>query len=391
MGLRRLTKIKMIWAERDPQLLLTEEEDAHVDEEDASDLAAGIHIRRTKRDDKEESNQIPQPLKDASSPSVTPPATICDNQRAWNDSSSLHHLSQILASFPPGTDTDYQLDHIYEGLSTCYADPAEANHGVSSILDQINDLEVGKSKYDEEKKNTLPTSIDDWLEADPQMVKAKHYTSFETKLSPHSPKIKKETSFPCSDGRKLFEEEEDSQIVDCCPPTSSPSPNSDDATSFHAAETTSNSSCPLDGQLGADEDSMKTIFQKLDKADNAQDSPKSNLTDSSTTSLSPNKKKNLDQEEEQTGADDILDVELYLTHKKMTGHTFFHQHSGIHYGRPNVAASLATMKDHALQLGVSRVAVLVCGPKRIAHVCRKACIELSDSQVRFDYHEERFG
>ena len=75
----------------------------------------------------------------------------------------------------------------------------------------------------------------------------------------------------------------------------------------------------------------------------------------------------------------------------MTDHTSFHQHSGIHYGRPNVAASLATMKDHALQLGVSRVAVLVCGPKRIAYVCRKACIELSDSQVRFDYHEERFG
>ena len=136
---------------------------------------------------------------------------------------------------------------------------------------------------------------------------------------------------------------------------------------------------------------MKTDFQKLYMVDDAQDSPKSHLTDFSTTSLSPKKKKNLDQEEEQTVADDILDVELYLTHKKMTDHTSFHQHSGIHYGRPNVAASLATMKDHALQLGVSRVAVLVCGPKRIAHVCRKACIELSDSQVRFDYHEERFG
>ena len=86
---------------------------------------------------------------------------------------------------------------------------------------------------------------------------------------------------------------------------------------------------------------------------------------------------------------DVVDIEIYLTTglKRAAAHNV----PGLQMGRPDLSALFSQMREEAINLKEKRVAVCVCGPKRISNLCRKACIQLSDKRVRFDYHEEAFG
>ncbi len=88
--------------------------------------------------------------------------------------------------------------------------------------------------------------------------------------------------------------------------------------------------------------------------------------------------------------DKVLDIEIYLTQKEANASRTDHIPS-VKVGRPELALLFIQMKEEAIRLGEKRVAVCVCGPKRVSSLCRKACIVLSDNTVRFDYHEEAFG
>ena len=95
------------------------------------------------------------------------------------------------------------------------------------------------------------------------------------------------------------------------------------------------------------------------------------------------------QEPNLTRAGDVVDIDIYLT--KSRDAPTLHNISGLKFGRPDIAALFAQMRQEAIEQGEKRVAVCVCGPKRIMYLCRKACIELSDRKVRFDFHQESFG
>ena len=87
---------------------------------------------------------------------------------------------------------------------------------------------------------------------------------------------------------------------------------------------------------------------------------------------------------------DVLDIEIYLTQDYEQENAVNHI-PGLKTGRPDLAAIFQGLREEAQDLGEKRVAVCVCGPKRVAALCRKACIQLSDKTVRFDFHEEAFG
>jgi hypothetical protein len=86
---------------------------------------------------------------------------------------------------------------------------------------------------------------------------------------------------------------------------------------------------------------------------------------------------------------EVLDMQLYLTGKNCTSAT--EDMPFIKHGRPNIPELLAKSRQQAEASGHKRIAVLLCAPPSIAKICRKACIKMSDSKIRFDYHEEGFG
>lgn len=94
-------------------------------------------------------------------------------------------------------------------------------------------------------------------------------------------------------------------------------------------------------------------------------------------------------------SESVLDYEIYLTCEQRA-QTLFQsdmnlRDSCVKVGRPDLAALFSAMRQEAIALGERRVAVCVCGPRRIVHLCRQACIQLSDDKVRFDYHVETYG
>ncbi|KAL7575529.1 hypothetical protein ACA910_020110 [Epithemia clementina (nom. ined.)] len=98
---------------------------------------------------------------------------------------------------------------------------------------------------------------------------------------------------------------------------------------------------------------------------------------------------------------DVVDIEIYLTgdtskrsmlDRGGAAHASnYNGIPGLQQGRPDLASLFTQMRNDAIRFKEKRVAVCVCGPKRISYIARKACIELSDKKVRFDYHEESFG
>ena len=89
--------------------------------------------------------------------------------------------------------------------------------------------------------------------------------------------------------------------------------------------------------------------------------------------------------------EDVLDMHVHLTGKVSLSAESEHNLPGIKYGRPKIAEILSQTREQAASLGHKRVAVLVCAPRGIAEICRKACIKLTNRKVRFDYHEEGFA
>ncbi|KAL7577774.1 hypothetical protein ACA910_010531 [Epithemia clementina (nom. ined.)] len=107
--------------------------------------------------------------------------------------------------------------------------------------------------------------------------------------------------------------------------------------------------------------------------------------------------KEVEYESEIAGCD-VVDIEIYLTGNnvkramdKAQATSAQNDIPGLRLGRPDLASLFIKMREHAINLNEKRVAVCVCGPKRISYLARKACIELSDKKVCFDYHEEAFG
>jgi hypothetical protein len=86
---------------------------------------------------------------------------------------------------------------------------------------------------------------------------------------------------------------------------------------------------------------------------------------------------------------EVLDMQLYLTGRNCSSTT--EDMRFIKHGRPNIPELLAKARQQAEASGHKRIAVLLCAPPSIAKICRKACIKMSDSKIRFDYHEEGFG
>ena len=88
--------------------------------------------------------------------------------------------------------------------------------------------------------------------------------------------------------------------------------------------------------------------------------------------------------------DGILRLELFLTGKKAQRRdSLISQFTSC--GRPNFKKSFENMKEEAIRMGEKKIAVCVCAPAVLVTLCKQACAEHSDHQVRFDFHSEKFG
>ena len=86
----------------------------------------------------------------------------------------------------------------------------------------------------------------------------------------------------------------------------------------------------------------------------------------------------------------ILDLQVYLTSRDQGNNTLpeLAHLPFIHSGRPNIPKIFGDMREEALQSGLTRVAVFVCAPARLALVCQNACVKFSDDKLQFDIHLE---
>ena len=67
----------------------------------------------------------------------------------------------------------------------------------------------------------------------------------------------------------------------------------------------------------------------------------------------------------------------------------------LYFGRPDLGAIVEDVRDEAARLGVTHVAVFVCGPKKLVdslkEICRNESQQLLELRgVTFDIHEEIF-
>ena len=86
--------------------------------------------------------------------------------------------------------------------------------------------------------------------------------------------------------------------------------------------------------------------------------------------------------------DDILELHVHLTGNAALSTDLS---SCVKKGRPLIPNLLMQTGQEAAQAGHKRVAVLVCAAPSITKICRNSCIKLSNSKVRFDFHEEGFA
>lgn len=86
--------------------------------------------------------------------------------------------------------------------------------------------------------------------------------------------------------------------------------------------------------------------------------------------------------------DDILELHVHLTGNAALPTDLS---SCVKKGRPDIPNLLMQTGREAAQAGHKRVAVLVCAAPSITKICRNNCIKLSNSKVRFDFHEEGFA
>lgn len=102
----------------------------------------------------------------------------------------------------------------------------------------------------------------------------------------------------------------------------------------------------------------------------------------------------------------VLSPEYYLTRTKPTEDTMLHEGSAdttqrwaseedcikphLRYGRPDLKALFAEVKEKAIQAGDERVAVMVCGPIKMIREVVQLCATMSDGLLVFDSNEEIF-
>jgi predicted ferric reductase len=94
-----------------------------------------------------------------------------------------------------------------------------------------------------------------------------------------------------------------------------------------------------------------------------------------------------------TSNDSPVDLQVYLTDMDVSVATKEHmsQMPFIHFGRPDIKDLFRQARHEALRSHQqSHIAVCVCAPRRIVHLCRKACAKFSDGRVSFDFHSEVF-
>ncbi|KAI2497882.1 FAD-binding domain [Fragilaria crotonensis] len=87
---------------------------------------------------------------------------------------------------------------------------------------------------------------------------------------------------------------------------------------------------------------------------------------------------------------DALDLQVYLT-GQIASRSGLSLLPFVYLKRPDVKELFRKMRDEAISLNESRVAVCVCAPERLVHMCQKACAKYSDQKVQFDFHYEVFG
>ena len=94
-----------------------------------------------------------------------------------------------------------------------------------------------------------------------------------------------------------------------------------------------------------------------------------------------------------TSNDSPVDLQVYLTDMDVSVAAKEHmsQMPFIHFGRPDIKDLFRQARHEALRSHQqSHIAVCVCAPRRIVHLCRKACAKFSDGRVSFDFHSEVF-
>ena len=88
-----------------------------------------------------------------------------------------------------------------------------------------------------------------------------------------------------------------------------------------------------------------------------------------------------------------VDLQVYITDMDVSIATKqrLSQMPFIHFGRPDIKNLFRQARLEALRSQQpAHIAVCVCAPKRIVHICRKACAKYSDRHVSFDFHSEVF-
>ena len=86
----------------------------------------------------------------------------------------------------------------------------------------------------------------------------------------------------------------------------------------------------------------------------------------------------------------VLELQVYLTSRQPSNNVLpgLEHLPFIHFGRPDIPKIFADMREDALESGLTRVAVFVCAPARLALICQNACVQFSDDTLQFDVHLE---
>ncbi|KAL7555583.1 hypothetical protein ACA910_016191 [Epithemia clementina (nom. ined.)] len=322
-GNRLMKKVKFIWIERDPHLVLQtnilDTSEGNDGGSNGNDGGSNGNVERI------EHGRCPASL-----------------------------ASQILASIPPGTETDDQLEGLFRSFELVpdrdpiggdSDDDEEANKAVF-----FGDFTVGNEEI--MQSNTLANSSV-WDESIMDKDLCKGEITGASLAEVHTADLKK--------GKKLELSGEDCSKA--CP--------GEPSTKFGGTASR------LSGSNPESNASLSSTKESSTKATNQQENSCSEKNSAA----------------ESTSDSDILDVEIYLTSKELAKSLdrTMSLPVGVHVGRPDLASRFLAMRQEAIDLGETTVAVCVCGPQRITALCRRACIQLSDDTVRFDCHIESFG
>jgi len=83
---------------------------------------------------------------------------------------------------------------------------------------------------------------------------------------------------------------------------------------------------------------------------------------------------------------DIFDLQVYITSKDATDNNpALASLPFVKLQRPDFKKIFEETREEAISNNIKDVAVIVCAPARLAHICKKACVKYSDSQVEFGF------